>query len=76
METFISQLKKIQDKFLNYAKKNSKKVDMNSLEINCFKYGLIMRIEALDTNGDLITFRQEIFQNGKKLDPFYIDKIL
>lgn len=69
MKSFLTQLKDIQDNFLNYASEKANKVDKNSLEVNCCKDGLSMYVEAYDSNGCIITFRQEIIQNGKQLEP-------
>lgn len=57
---FVKMLSKLEKEFIAYAKANSAKVDMDSLEVMMNKYYLTFRVEAEDEDGDTIAFTQEI----------------
>lgn len=65
MYKFISHLRKIESDFIKYAKSNSEKLNLETLEISICNGYLSMRCEGENEEGETIVFSQEIEPDGE-----------
>lgn len=67
MQNFIKDLKKIENAFIEEAKRNTEKVDKESYTIEICRGYLVQRIECFDENDDTVVITQEIEQDQEGL---------
>ena len=69
MQNFIKELRQIERRFIESAKRDWHNVDMESYRISICNRYLSIRIEAEDIDGDTVVIKQEIEQFNDGLFP-------